>query len=739
MLKFVKMKTERENFSETKKRKPPWILGGLVLLFLTFLVLLQSSNIWKNLEVESAGSTILLYALSSLNFFAFVIFGFIFIRSLLKLMRERRALQLGSKIKTRLLMYFVAVSLLPIIAMAVFSYLFMNRAIENWFSEIPKDVVREARKVENQAVNDQTKTLNETAGMLVKVLDGQNISDEKLSEIATAGNLTRLEVLSKEGNILASAQKRIDSGQQAELETTLEIIRQGEFDRQKLKEIKGFDAAVGQFSDGRKLIIVPDLRPKENVLQIVDNSLRKFDELKETQNNVRLIGLLTLGVLTFLLIFASTWTAFYIAKGLTKPIRALAEGADEIARGNFSHRVEVLAEDELALLVSTFNQMSGKLEENSAELSERRKYIETVLQSLSTGVISFDAENRVTTINKAAIEMLKLETADFSGLELEKFVKRENQEILQRIINRAKRIGQAGEQTILQPEFAGGSSEIYVNLPVALTATALPENFGEAGGVVLVIEDLSELIAAQRASAWQEVARRMAHEIKNPLTPIQLSAERMAKRFSRQNGEAEISETENRKPKTEVQTRKIIKDGTDTILREVNSLKAMVDEFSRYARLPNAQIESRDLNALIRKTVKLYEDRFSDVEITTNLAENLPNAKIDEEQIKRVFVNLIDNAIEAFDKKQVGKTIELKTFYDKARDLIVAEVCDNGAGISPADFQKLFQPYFSTKGRGTGLGLAIVQRIISEHHGKIRAVNNSSKGAKFIVELPTAV
>ncbi len=739
MLKFVKMKTERENFSETKKRKPPWILGGLVLLFLTFLVLLQSSNIWKNLEVESAGSTILLYALSSLNFFAFVIFGFIFIRSLLKLMRERRALQLGSKIKTRLLMYFVAVSLLPIIAMAVFSYLFMNRAIENWFSEIPKDVVREAKKVENQAVNDQTKTLNETAGMLVKVLDGQNISDEKLSEIATAGNLTRLEVLSKEGNILASAQKRIDSGQQAELETTLEIIRQGEFDRQKLKEIKGFDAAVGQFSDGRKLIIVPDLRPKENVLQIVDNSLRKFDELKGTQNNVRLIGLLTLGVLTFLLIFASTWTAFYIAKGLTKPIRALAEGANEIARGNFSHRVEVLAEDELALLVSTFNQMSGKLEENSAELSERRKYIETVLQSLSTGVISFDAENRVTTINKAAIEMLKLETADFSGLELEKFVKRENQEILQRIINRAKRIGQAGEQTILQPEFAGASFEINVNLPVALTATALPENFGEAGGVVLVIEDLSELIAAQRASAWQEVARRMAHEIKNPLTPIQLSAERMAKRFSRQNGEAEISETENRKPKTEVQTRKIIKDGTDTILREVNSLKAMVDEFSRYARLPNAQIESRDLNALIRKTVKLYEDRFSDVEITTNLAENLPNAKIDEEQIKRVFVNLIDNAIEAFDEKQVGKTIELKTFYDKARDLIVAEVCDNGAGISPADFQKLFQPYFSTKGRGTGLGLAIVQRIISEHHGKIRAVNNSSKGAKFIVELPTAV
>lgn len=732
------MKRERENFLETRKRKPPWILGGLVLLFLTFLVLLQSSNIWKSLEVESAGSTILLYALSSLNFFAFVIFGFIFIRSLLKLMRERRALQLGSKIKTRLLLYFVAVSLLPIIAMAVFSYLFMNRAIENWFSEIPKDVVREAKKVENQAVNDQIKTLNETTKMLVEVLDEQKISDEKLSEIAEAGNLTRLEILSKEGNILASAQKQIDPTQQAELETTLKFVRQGEFNLPNLRDGKGFDAAIGRFSDGRILIIVPDLRPKENVLQIVDNSLRKFDELKDTQNNVRLIGLLTLGVLTFLLIFASTWTAFYIAKGLTKPIRALAEGADEIARGNFSHRVEVLAEDELALLVSTFNQMSGKLEENSAELSERRKYIETVLQSLSTGVISIDAENRVTTINKAAIEMLKLETADFSGLELEKIVKRENQEILQRIISRAKRIGQAGEQTVLQPEFADGSSEINVNLPVALTATALPENFGEAGGVVLVIEDLSELIQAQRASAWQEVARRMAHEIKNPLTPIQLSAERIAKRFAAENGDAEKENPKIQFRNLELEERnlKVIKDGTETILREVSSLKQMVDEFSRYARLPDAQFESKNLNEILKKTVNLYQDRVSDITIELNKEENLPNVNIDEEQIKRVFVNLIDNSIEAFDENQMNKRINLKTFYDKARDLVIAEISDNGNGIALSDFQKLFQPYFSTKGRGTGLGLAIVQRIITEHGGKIRAVNNSSKGAKFIVELP---
>ena len=733
------MEKKSEKYPETKKRKPPWILGGLVLLFLISLVLLQSSNVWKNLEIESAGSTLLLYSLSSLNFFAFIVFGFIFIRSLLKLIRERRALLLGSQIKTRLLMYFAAISLLPIIAMAVFSYLFMNRAIERWFSDIPENVVRQAQKVEDQAVADQTEILKEIAQMLTTILDGQDIDDEKLDEIARAGNLTRIEVLSKEGKLLAESEKEINSAQKAELENELKFIRAGRFDEKTLSDGEGFDAAIGRFSDGRILIIVPNLRSAGNVSQIVDNALRQFDDLKETQNNVRQIGLLTLGVLTFLLIFASSWTAFYIAKGLTKPIKALAEGADEIARGNFSHRVEVLAEDELALLVSTFNQMSGKLEENSAQLSEGRKYIETVLQSLSTGVISFDAANRITTINKAAIEMLKLDDTDFSGLELEKLLSEENQAILQRLLNRAKRIGQASEQRELKPAFTNGNREIGVNLPVALTATALPGNFGKADGVVLVIEDLSELIAAQRASAWQEVARRMAHEIKNPLTPIQLSAERIAKRLVSENGEIENSIFKIADSKSENQTRKIIKDGTDTILREVDSLKAMVDEFSRYARLPDAQLESKNLNEIIRQTLKLYEDRFSDIEIEADLAERLPNAKIDEEQLKRVFVNLIDNAIEAFDKAQKNKKIELKTFYDKARDLIVAEVCDNGGGIAPSDFQKIFQPYFSTKGRETGLGLAIVQRIITEHRGKIRAVNSSTQGAKFIVELPTAL
>jgi two-component system, NtrC family, nitrogen regulation sensor histidine kinase NtrY len=726
--------------TKTKRRSFPYVLGGFVLLLLTLLIILQASNLWKTLSVETASDTLLLYALSSLNFVAFVVFAFIFIRNILKLVRERRALQLGSKIKTRLLVFFCAVSLLPLIAMAVFSSLFMNRAIERWFADIPESVVREARNIQFKAAEEQFIKLTETARMLTIVL--QNPTSEDLNKLVEAGDLTHVEILAKDGSVLAESEKRLNDSEKAELEKTLRFIRQNNFDDQTLRDGKGFDAAAADFPDGRRLVIIPDLQSGENVNQLFDRSLEEFDRLKNEQLKVRQIAFTTLGLLTFLLIFAASWTAFYIAKGLTVPIKALAEGADEIARGNLGHRVEVLAEDELALLVTSFNQMSAKLEENSAELDERRRYIETVLQSLTTGVISFDAETKVSTINKAAVQILRLENADFTRFELNQLVGEENRAVLERLLARAKRIGQASEQTVLQREAANGqNADAATSLPVALTAKSLPND----GGVVLVIEDLSELIAAQRASAWAEVARRMAHEIKNPLTPIQLSAERIAKRFAPvQSPKSKVqsflnvfkAETEDESADTEEQNAKVIREGTQTILREVSSLKSMVDEFSRFARLPNAKLESGNLNRIIEQSVLLYEDRHSDVRIITKLAENLPNTLIDEEQLKRVFVNLIDNAIEVFDPPQAEKRIDIRTFYDKARDLVVAEVSDNGRGIPPSDFQKLFQPYFSTKGRGTGLGLAIVHRIITEHHGKIKAVNNSPKGAKFIVELP---
>jgi PAS domain S-box-containing protein len=690
---------------------------------LTVLVLLQTSNLWRDFTVETASDTLLLYALSSLNFIAFVVFGFIFLRSITKLMRERRTLQLGSKIKSRLLLYFAAVSILPIIAMAGFSYLFMNRALERWFAQFPEEVVLQARAVQLRALADESSRLSETSGVIAAALDGKEVTQGELDAIVSAGNLTLLEVLTPDMQTIASSGTKLSSDREAELGMLLERIHGGNLDDPAYADGSGFDAGVTQMADGRRVLVVPNFRLGSGVIDIADKSLLEFDRLKDKQVTVRQIGLLTLGVLTFLLIFASTWTAFYIARGLTVPIKALAEGADEIARGNLGHRVDVLAEDELALLVGAFNQMSARLEANSAELRDRRRYIETVLESLPTGVISFDGQNRIGTINRAAVNILGLGGGRSIGNPLADIVSEDNRTILERVIARAKRIGSASEQTVLRSEDG--------DLPVALTATALAVD----AGAVLVIEDLSELIAAQRASAWQEVARRMAHEIKNPLTPIQLAAERIAKRFAGSGRLSVVGGQLGGFPPDD-QMQNVVEEGTATIIREVQSLKSMVDEFTRFARLPDANPEAGDLNDLINQVLALYKDRLDGVRIESSLSPDLPETMIDTEQLKRVFVNLIDNAVEAFDEGQDDKLITITSRYDVARDLLVSEISDNGRGISPADLQRLFQPYFSTKGRGTGLGLAIVQRIITEHNGKIKAVGNSPRGAKFIVELP---
>lgn len=711
---------------KVKRRKTPWVVGTLMVVSFATLVILQSTNLWKDLTVESSSDLLALYALSALNFFAFIIFGFIFLRSIIKLMRERRTLELGAQIKTRLLLYFVALSLLPIIAMAVFSYLFMNRALERWFTQIPENAVREAQQ---RAVVDRSARLDESARMLALVLAGKETNRDELARIAVAGSLTHIEVLSPDGRTIVSYDNVVLPDQTGELERLLTTARSGDLTDPTLRDGLGFDVAVAPMPNGQRLLIVPDPFAERTVAQIFENSLSEFDRLKQNGVTVRQVGLLTLGVLTFLLIFASSWIAFHVARGLTTPIKALAEGADEIARGNLGHRVDVFAEDELALLVSTFNQMSAKLEANSIEIGERRRYIETVLETLPTGVISFDSDNRVSTINSAAVSILNLEDKDASTLTLDGVVGDENRVAFDRLLSRARRVGHASDQTVLKSAAANGNGAYENDLTVSLTATKLPAG----SGIVLVIEDLSELISAQRASAWQEVARRMAHEIKNPLTPIQLSAERIAKRFS-DTGHADIGNGKRINDKGPIGD--VVQESTATILREVTSLKTMVDEFSRFARLPDIKLETGDVNNVILQAAAVFDGRFKRLVLDLELDDELPEVSLDNEKLKQVYVNLIENSVEAFDSESEEPRIFVTTRYEAARDLVVSEVSDNGKGISPGDLQKLFQPYFSTKGRGTGLGLAIVNRIITEHHGRIKVVANQPKGAKFIIELP---
>jgi nitrogen fixation/metabolism regulation signal transduction histidine kinase len=700
-------------FMESESRKQSrfslWLLGIFVLVLLGFLLILQSSNIWKSFSVETAGDTLLLYGLTSLNFAAFVIFGFIFLRSILRLARERRALQLGAKIKTRLLFYFVLVSLLPITAMAVFSYLFLNRALDRWFSQIPENVVHETRSVQLRMLAEQQRRLSETADMLAASLSKQEIDSDLLNKMADAGNLAFIEVLDSNGKTLLSSSKN-----QAVI-PNLEwaAINEGRLDDPILRDGSGLDIAVAGLSDGRRLVIVPEYGSADSAERIVDRSLSEFDRLKEQQITVRHIGFLTLGVLTFLLIFASSWTAFYLARGIAVPIKALAEGSERIARGELGYKVDVPAEDELALLVASFNEMSAKLAENSAALAERRRYIETVLLSLPTGVVSLDGEDRITTINPAARKILNIRQ-DLRGKNFFDCLDETGRAAFLKIIRRAKRVGHSSDQ--IELGFGGGVS----TLPVAITATALPEE----SGVVLVLEDLSELLAAQRAAAWQEVARRMAHEIKNPLTPIQLSAERIRRRYSSLHNSSLDS------------TAEVIESGTATILREVASLKTMVDEFSQFARLPSAKPEPGDLNETIRNVGEIYRDREGGIEIKLDLQTDLPTHNFDPEQIKRALVNLIENAIESYEETVRHKPVMISSLLDQAGERIIIRVTDYGRGIAPENYAKLFQPYFSTKGRGTGLGLAIVRRIITEHFGRIYARGNEAGGSDFIIELP---
>ena len=734
-----------------RRRVLLWALGSTIALLLA-VIISQQLWLWTVIPPDTASDTLLLYALSTLNFVAFVVFSFIFVRNLLKLRRERRELQLGSKIKTRLLVYFIAISFLPIIAMATFSYLFLNRSLEKWFSKLPEDVVKEAREVQREAIDARYRSLHESATLLGVVLSRQTPAEqqETLDQIITKGQFSAVEITNAQGQIVAQARAQNTTGD-SELDILLTQARSTPKDiRDALVDGEGYDVIAIPVSTESTLILGSSRRTDTGLSDTISGSESEYQKLVRRQRKVRWLGISTLGLMTLMLLFVSSWVAIYLARGIATPIKALAEASNEIARGNLSHRVLSGAEDELALLAHSFNQMTAQLEENrskleanSAELveknlalEERRNYIETVLESLSTGVVSLDETDRVTTINAAAARMLRLAKAPTGHEKLNELIGDEDGVVLDRLLNRARRTGQASEQTSL----TGASTKIGSPLPVALTATALRGTAGEQPGIVLVIEDLSELLAAQRVAAWSEVARRMAHEIKNPLTPIQLSAERIAKNYRRlsTNGDQNGSNGGSGEPDDDGVS-VVIEECTQTITREVAGLKAMVDEFSRFARLPLARLEPADLNAVVRQAVGLYADRLDGVTIETKLDPALPQAMLDSEQLRRVFVNLIDNALGALAGMAGERTITITTSHDNLRSLLIADVTDTGHGIRPGDFKRLFQPYFSTRGNGTGLGLAIVQRIILEHHGRIRAEANHPRGARFVIELPTAV
>src|SRR5215217_5737755 len=475
---------ERRERIRRRRRILLWILGATVLLLLAIIVS-QQLWLWTVVRPETPADALILYALSTLNFVAFVVFLFIFVRNLLKLRRERKERQLGSKIKTRLLIYFISISFLPITAMAVFSYLFLNRSLEKWFNPFPDEIVQQATEVKRLTLTSEAQTLSDTASLLVMLLSRQTPEERRatIDQVVASGQLAGVEIVGSDGAVALQTRAPMSATDAEQLEKLFSEARKFRGPTgTSLADGKEFDVFAVPLNASEMLIIAPRKRASNDLADLVTSSERDYQELVKNQRRVRLLGLSTLGLMTLILLFVSSWVAIYLARGIATPNKALAEASNEIARGNLAHRVTTVADDELALLAESFNQMTAQLEENRSRieagaaelrdtnlaLRERRNYIETVLQSLSTGVVSIDESDCVTTLNAAAARMLALRERAEGNPKLSAVIGSEDWLVVERLLRRARRAGHATEQTQLESAAVNDNGP----LPVSMTATA---------------------------------------------------------------------------------------------------------------------------------------------------------------------------------------------------------------------------------------------------------------------------
>jgi two-component system nitrogen regulation sensor histidine kinase NtrY len=475
-------------------------------------------------------------------------------------------------------------------------------------------------------------------------------------------------------------------------------------------------------------VVVVDAYVPESLLAKMEGIGRQYDEykqLKAMKNPIKAGAYLFVAVITVLILFGATWFGFYVARSITVPIQRLAEATETIAQGDLSVRIDAKATDEIGTLIESFNRMTedlqgskSKIEEanislrqSNIELDRRRAYIETVVDTIAAGLLSIDKNGVITTFNPSGERILGLWADRLRGRPANEVFKEFKLDLFQTVYDRML-VDQRDNLTLEGPVEVEGKF-----LTIGLHGSRMKDDTNRDLGIVLVFEDLTELIKAQKVAAWQEVARRVAHEIKNPLTPIQLSAQRLRKKFFEKSPDFD----------------KVFDESTNVIVNEVTSLKHMVDEFSKFARLPAPQMAHQSFHDVINEVVALYRGAHKDIDLLVELDQDLPSLNFDREQLKRVLVNLLDNAIQAMNHK--GR-VWLTTKYDTKRRRAVVSVADEGPGIAPEDQDKLFVPYFTRKKTGTGLGLAIVRRIITDHEGQIQAGHNQPHGAVFTFELP---
>ena len=663
--------------------------SGLALLaILTSLVVWQVSFNLSDYGPSNAAQTYVFWAVSTLIFLLTVTLGFMLFRETVKLYLERQANRVGSRIKSKLVFGALALSLLPVVFLVAFSYGILNRNVEKWFS-------RPAEGVRLQLIDTGVALSEEVQGRaeaLAKWLAGEPAVRNETVDFARLCRDNRISELRMEAP---------DGGS---------------------RELCGGPAAGAPLFTARaaldaKRTLAVRIRPRadlEEKQRLLQGYVREYDQLSAGKRSVRTLYLMFLMLITLFILFVVTWIALLLSRQISVPITALLEAATQVRKGNLGYRVHTRAIDELATLVRAFNEMTHELEGNSRELESRRRFTEAILESIPTGVISLADDGSIQRVNRALRGFLPEERLEGAGHLRDLFPAEDAAEI-RYLMHRARRTGLASSQMDL--ELPGQV------LHLAVTVAALPGQPPAAPGFVVVLEDTSDLLRAQKAAAWHEVARRIAHELKNPLTPIALSAERIARQLDR----GILTPDAHR----------ILRECAATISREVESVKNLADEFSQFSRFPAAQPVPSDVNDVVRRGLDVFAGRLGGIEVRADLGPGLPAVNLDPEQFKRVVVNLVDNAAEAMSESLV-KRLLVSTRATSA-DTVELLVADTGCGISAGDKEKLFLPYFSTKERGTGLGLAIVSHILSEHGGRIRVEDNRPSGARFLVEVPVAV
>src|SRR6266550_1475807 len=709
---------------EVKRRKRE----GLVILVTTLMVLAFAFfevQLPEAAPEYSLGNNIAFFLLINVNVILLVLLVFLVVRNLVKLVFERKRRILGSRLRVRLVLAFVGLSLVPSLLLFVIAGGFVTRSFERWFDLQVENSLQGSLEI------GQTYYQNSANNALFYARQlSQRISQERLFDAQRLGelkefvqskqreyNLGTVELFSPDRRLVVVAfNDQVPTGVTIKAESEflnralrgLEVTRTQEFGESDV--IRG---GVPLYSADRRIIgvvVVDYFVPKSITKRALEisRSYEQYKHLMFLKAPVKNSYILTLLLITLVIIFAATWCGFYLAKGITVPIQKLAEGTHEVAQGNWDYKIDSGGDDEIGTLVESFNQMTRDLKQSNLELEQRKRFVETLLANITAGVIAVDPMGRITTWNKTAEEMLGVEAAGVLGRNQEEVFQAGQLQVMRDILESVK-----GRESVERQIKISLTDQL---LTVVVTAATLRDDEGKTMGVMVFLEDITQIQKVQRMEAWREVARRIAHEIKNPLTPIQLSAERLRKRY------ANILEEDGG----------ILDKCTTTIIQQVDELKNLVNEFSQFARLPSAQLMSNDLNEIVSDALVLFKEGHSGIQFQFRPGA-IPPLDLDREQMKRVLMNLLDNAVAAV---QGSGEIVLATNYDRGRGAVTLEVADNGCGLLPQMKTKIFEPYFSTKENGTGLGLTIVSQIIEDHRGYIRAWPNDPHGTRVVIELP---